>query len=264
MCALVLALRKIPIYAPGGGMASLGSFDQPTYSVSVSEEVAATNRDAFAATKEAKRFVPDPETARAPDTRSPANPFTLNRTPTALTTSPMEAFALAALNARSPTADPAHDWLDSASPPSSSPTDYRSKDPEEVRGVLRRQTTLGKRKGGQTVRLKRARHGSVGGSVRTNQEGNTLYRASVHDPRADLEPISPKQQPQSSPAGFSVPKQDAPTGYSASRQNGAQMGEPMTTQRTGRDEVGENQRWRERNKSIAVDLEEVVEEKQKP
>ena len=221
MCALVLALRKIPIYAPGGGSAVLGSVDQPTYSVSISDEVAAANRDAFAAAKEAKRFVPEPRTAQASDSHSPANPFALTRTPTALTISPMEAFALAALNARSPTADPAHDWLDSLSTPLSSPTDHRSREPEEVRGVLRRQTTLGMRKDGQTVRLKRVRRSTVGGSASTIQEGNTLYRAYAPDHGTDLESVSPKHQPQSSPAGISVPKQGAQTGYSANRQKGA-------------------------------------------
>ena len=257
MCALVLALRKIPIYAPGGGKASLGSFDQPTYSVSVSEEVAAANRDAFATAKEAKRFVPDPETAPAPDTRSPANPFTLNRTPTALTTSPMEAFALAALNARSPTADPAHDWLDSTSPPSSLPTDHRPKDPEEVRGVLRRQTTLGKRQGGQTMRLKRVRHGSVSGGIPTVQEGRMQYKAYVPDRGAGLGLMHPLQRPQSSttgtPVGLSVPKQDPATDSRLNGQNGSQTGERVTKQTTETDEVGENQRWKERNKSLSMD-----------
>ncbi|KAI4125265.1 MAG: hypothetical protein LQ347_005430, partial [Umbilicaria vellea] len=60
MCALVLGLRKIPIYAPGGGGATLGSSDMPTYSVSVSDAEAAAKREAFAKTKEAKRLVPSP------------------------------------------------------------------------------------------------------------------------------------------------------------------------------------------------------------
>lgn len=42
MCALVLALRKIPIYAPGGGGAALGSVDQPSYTVSIPDTQAAS------------------------------------------------------------------------------------------------------------------------------------------------------------------------------------------------------------------------------
>ncbi|CRK23730.1 hypothetical protein BN1708_018057, partial [Verticillium longisporum] len=35
MCALVLSLKKVPIYAPGGGSEALGGPTNPTYSVSV-------------------------------------------------------------------------------------------------------------------------------------------------------------------------------------------------------------------------------------
>ena len=58
MCALVLALRSVPIYAPGGGAAVLGSADAPTYSVALPPGAAQANKDAFAAGKEAKRLVP--------------------------------------------------------------------------------------------------------------------------------------------------------------------------------------------------------------
>jgi hypothetical protein len=56
MCALVMALRKVPIYAPGGGDALLGSSDRPSYSVSLSPDVAQVNRNTFTAAKEAKRM----------------------------------------------------------------------------------------------------------------------------------------------------------------------------------------------------------------
>jgi hypothetical protein len=35
MCALVVALRKVPINSPGGGDAALGSAEKPTWSVAV-------------------------------------------------------------------------------------------------------------------------------------------------------------------------------------------------------------------------------------
>jgi hypothetical protein len=45
MCALVLALRKVPIFGPGGGGgAPLGDPANPTYSVSVSDEIASAAR----------------------------------------------------------------------------------------------------------------------------------------------------------------------------------------------------------------------------
>lgn len=58
MCALVLALRKVPIYAPGGGAEPLGGPSNPGYSVAISDELAAAARDKAAKAKEAKRLVP--------------------------------------------------------------------------------------------------------------------------------------------------------------------------------------------------------------
>ncbi|KAF2665303.1 hypothetical protein BT63DRAFT_428275 [Microthyrium microscopicum] len=70
MCALVLALRRVPIYAPGGGDAALGSANAPTYSVSIPPEVAQANKDEFAAKKEAKRLIPTPAANPEPTNNS--------------------------------------------------------------------------------------------------------------------------------------------------------------------------------------------------
>ncbi|KAI3327539.1 serine/threonine protein kinase [Xylariaceae sp. AK1471] len=58
ICALVKALKKVPIYAPGGGNETLGGPTNPTYSVSVPDPVAAAARDKAAKEKDAKRLVP--------------------------------------------------------------------------------------------------------------------------------------------------------------------------------------------------------------
>ncbi|KAK2785321.1 hypothetical protein FQN52_008517 [Onygenales sp. PD_12] len=58
MCALVLAIRKVPIYGPGGGDAALGDITRPSYSVSISPEQAQTGKDDYASGKEGKRMVP--------------------------------------------------------------------------------------------------------------------------------------------------------------------------------------------------------------
>ena len=60
MCALVLALRKVPIYGPGGGGEPLGGPNNPSYSVAVSDDLAAAARDKAAKAKEAKRLIPTP------------------------------------------------------------------------------------------------------------------------------------------------------------------------------------------------------------
>lgn len=165
MCALVLALRKIPIYAPGGGDAVLGSNDRPTYSVTVSDAEAAKARAAYAATKEGKRLVqtkkPAP-TEKNPfasstavddlsDPDGPATPPPLRYRLPPIT----EQAALSELNSR----DPAKDTeLDSRVSEHGSPTTRtpaseedgstfdRKASLEEVRGLLRRQSTRGKRR----------------------------------------------------------------------------------------------------------------------
>ena len=162
MCALVLALRKIPLYAPGGGDAALGSSDKPTYSVTVSDEHAAKARDAYAATKEGKRMVPTKKPAPteknpyaystatdSPDHQDSAAPLPLRYRLPSVT----EQAALSDLNSRHPAADTAFDSRDSdpGSPPtrtlaSEASSLERKASIEEVRGLLRRQSTRGKRR----------------------------------------------------------------------------------------------------------------------
>ncbi len=176
MCALVLALRKIPIYAPGGGDAMLGSSDKPSYSVTVSDEQAAASHETFAATKEGKRLIP---------TKKPTpNPFTAStsvdvnpdpRDPT--TTSPLryrlppiaETAALNDINSRDPAADTAQDiGSPERSPPTRTPgssTSSHDRDAnlEEVRGLLRRQSTRGKRRPSGPTEPFASGHGSQSG-----------------------------------------------------------------------------------------------------
>lgn len=158
MCALVLALRKIPIYAPGGGDAALGSSDKPTYSVAVTDEQAAAARDAFSATKEGKRLIPAKEPTPNPFATSSAvdvNPDPHDSAavpPLRYRLPPLtETAALEELNSRDPAADTALDLGPGPSPPTRTPgssTSSHDRDTniEEVRGLLRRQSTRGKRR----------------------------------------------------------------------------------------------------------------------
>ena len=169
MCALVLALRKIPINAPGGGGAALGSADQPSYTVAVTDAQAAANRDAFDKSKDAKRLFPTKKpdrpiksTAQGATSGTDAS----NENPDSTTIPPLryrlpppsESTALSTLNSRHPAADTASapsDLIEPATPKSiahsvsgtETPPDFdRSVSIEEVRGLLRRQSTRGKRK----------------------------------------------------------------------------------------------------------------------
>lgn len=165
MCALVLALRKVPIYAPGGGGAALGSIDQPTYSVSVTDAEAAAKCEAFTKTKEEKRLVPTKKagdaqapnlvTSGSPDVNTSSASTLRNRggsvtspvNPTSI--APMqETAAMNSLNARHPASDPAHDW-ENDSTRTTFPTGQLNQgntDIDELRDVLRRQSTRGKRR----------------------------------------------------------------------------------------------------------------------
>ena len=160
MCALVLALRKIPLYAPGGGDAALGSSDKPTYTVAVSDDEAVKAREAYAATKEGKRMVPTKKPTEknpfaastgidSPDHQDSATPLPLRYRLPSVT----EQAALSDLNSRDPAAGTALDSRDSdhGSPhtraqPSEASSLERKASIEEVSGSLRRQSTRGKRR----------------------------------------------------------------------------------------------------------------------
>ncbi|KAL8956155.1 MAG: hypothetical protein Q9183_006395, partial [Haloplaca sp. 2 TL-2023] len=161
MCALVLALRKIPIYAPGGGDSVLGSSDKPTYSVTVSDAQAAAARDEFDKKKEGKRMVPTkkpspPEdTAVSSATDVPTSAQSAIPEPLRYRLPPLtESAALTDLNSRDPAADTARDVStteDRSTDPRVSNDSRRSSDIEEVRGLLRRQSTRGKRKASANI-----------------------------------------------------------------------------------------------------------------
>lgn len=58
MCALALALKKIPINPPGGAADALGGPLNPTYSVAVTDDFASKARTGSAKTKDASRLFP--------------------------------------------------------------------------------------------------------------------------------------------------------------------------------------------------------------
>lgn len=119
MCALVLALRKVPIYAPGGGGAVLGSVNQPTYSVNVTDEQARQARAEFDKGKDAKHvkaYKPPPPSKTYPDLGSstaladpPMENSVLQQRPPMIG-SFTEIQALNNLNIRAPAQDANQDW----------------------------------------------------------------------------------------------------------------------------------------------------------
>ena len=207
MCALVLALRKIPIYAPGGGSAALGSADQPSYTVAVSDEQASANRTAYDKTKDAKRLFPinkadpdDKSLAKGRTTSIDSLDRSDSATPPSLRfrqTPAPESSALSTLNSRHPAADTAHnvnDLIEPVTPKSgvtrsvsgaTEATDLdRAVSIEEVRGMLRRESTRGKR------RLSIGSIPKIGPIV---EDGDKLFRPS----HGEYDPYVYTSQPQS-------------------------------------------------------------------
>lgn len=145
MCALTLALKKVPIYAPGGGGEALGGPTNPSYSVSVSDSDAAAARDKAAKEKEEARLVPIAP-ARNPSTSSrPGKP------------EDREAKAAHDLNTLDPITAAADDWGynrdDSPDPREDAIERKRSTDIESLRLDLHKHESQrsGRRRAGETL-----------------------------------------------------------------------------------------------------------------
>ena len=137
MCALVLALRKVPIYAPGGGGEPLGGPLNPGYSVSVSDTEAAAARDKASQAKEDKRLVPS-KPKEIPTVSGELG-------------SPSEANAADNLNSRHPATDTAHQDEDAAVRNTSFER-QRGDDIEDLReGLVKRASTRGRRRPGESA-----------------------------------------------------------------------------------------------------------------
>ncbi|KAF2791913.1 hypothetical protein K505DRAFT_376407 [Melanomma pulvis-pyrius CBS 109.77] len=152
MCALVLALRKIPIYAPGGGDAALGDAGKPSWSVAISPADAIAARDKYNSDKEAKRLYPAPKPAQDNNDKGKSTSTDY------LGMNNAEGDAINSINNRKPGADPIRDetwhnrdennWnntRDDMSTLGRPSTDARP-DLDEIRGLLHQQSTRGRRK----------------------------------------------------------------------------------------------------------------------
>ncbi|KAL1640834.1 hypothetical protein SLS58_006657 [Diplodia intermedia] len=148
MCALVQAIRKIPIDPPGGSDAALGSADQPTFSVSVSASEALERRQAYLDDKEKGRLYPSKKEEPATATSSGVDFLG--------TELHSENQAINTLTARPIGADPYRDgaFQDRADQADINRTgsigrsSMDAQDAEDVRSTLKRESTKGKRKAG--------------------------------------------------------------------------------------------------------------------
>ncbi|KAF3916318.1 hypothetical protein ABW21_db0203931 [Orbilia brochopaga] len=146
MSALVDALRKIPVYGPGAGNPALGEAGNAQYVVSIDPHDAERRKDLASHDKEAKRYKTPEElelehaAATAPST-SLSGGILASEAPIILTTSPSQT----ALNTQ--VADPRDETLlgDDASIISRTHSTRRA-DLDQVREIMRHQSTTGRRK----------------------------------------------------------------------------------------------------------------------
>ncbi len=149
MCALVLALRKVPIYGPGEGGEPLGGPTNPAYNVAISDAWAAEARQRAAEAKEALRLVPAKSTS-------------VDKAPSGELGPIHEEKAAEALNARKPTADAAHKEMEASAWNSRDDNTLNSEDGsldrqrsseiDDLReGLIKRQSTRGRRRPGEVM-----------------------------------------------------------------------------------------------------------------
>ncbi|OTA37684.1 hypothetical protein BTJ68_02510 [Hortaea werneckii EXF-2000] len=149
MCALVAALKIVPIYPPGGGGDAAGSAANPNYGVTITEGEAKEHAEASAKAREDARLVPLKKIEEAKNALSPTTSATMAGM------SPRDAKIMESLTAKDPATDPARDdtWA-SERGDSSTLGERPSVDGhilDEVKGLLRRESTKGKRKASSEI-----------------------------------------------------------------------------------------------------------------
>ncbi|KAK4620900.1 Mechanosensitive ion channel protein [Fulvia fulva] len=151
MCALVAALRAVPIYPPGGGIDAQGSAAAPNYSVTISDSEAKENAQHTAQEREEARLIPIKKIQEAKDA-DPLSPGASSGRPGMAGMTTHDRKIITDLTSRDPASDPARDqaWTSTRNDDDSSTLGGRpsvdQQDLNEVRGLLHRQSTRGKRK----------------------------------------------------------------------------------------------------------------------
>ncbi|KAM3421824.1 putative MscS family protein C2C4.17c [Cercospora zeina] len=144
MCALVAALRVVPIYGPGGGSDAAGSAANPNYAVTITDSEAKENAEHAADEREKLRLVPtkkieEIKTSGATVSDNAARPGVSFQDP-----------AISGLNVRDPARDDVRDTAlatgrDDTSTLGGWPS-YDQQHLNDVRDLLERASTRGKRK----------------------------------------------------------------------------------------------------------------------
>jgi len=141
LCALVAILRNIPIYGPGGGDLVVGEQGKPMYTVSVPDDVARENMRKAAETKAAERWDDDVDSDDESESgKKDKGANTGNSSSTAVGDIPDGRHDVF------PFADRGHAETGSSAAQHRNDSVNRRGDLDEVRGMLKRESTKGRRK----------------------------------------------------------------------------------------------------------------------
>ena len=144
MCALVIAMKKVPIYAPGGGTPVAGDKANPNYAVTISDAEAKANRELYNKDQDSKRLIPMAVKDGNTVVKSSGIDYFAD--------TPFEAKERAeaqALNQRRVVIDPSGQGHEDDV--SEALDRQRTNDLEEVKNIMHRQSTRGRRKAGRHI-----------------------------------------------------------------------------------------------------------------
>lgn len=205
MCALIAALRAVPVYAPGGDADAAGSAANPNYSVAISDSEARENAEQAAQDREKARMIPTKKVDESGAAGANLSPNAANKG-----VSPGLSFqdpAIGELNARDPAKDTARDnpgnaWATGRDDSSSTLGERSSidqQDLDDVRSLLERGNTRGKRKP------------SVRGGSRQLRDAPSV--PAINEPRATGSNYSEPYRPTlaSVPSQFQTAQSNLPT-----------------------------------------------------
>lgn len=151
MCALVAALRAVPIYPPGGGGDAAGSAANPNYGVTITGSEAKEAAEAAASDREKARLFPLRKPSDAKDSLRP----TFSNSSGAPGMSAHDAKIVNELNARDPAANAAVHDDDSSTLGDGIRPSIDQQDLSNMKDMLRRASTRGKRRPGNSAELAR-------------------------------------------------------------------------------------------------------------
>ncbi|RKF73800.1 putative MscS family protein [Golovinomyces cichoracearum] len=145
MCALIIALRKVPIHGPGGDGDDLGGPSNPGYTVSVTDQWAANARNKSSDEKESKRFIPISTGVKTSENQSQPD---LKMEPEA----PEDQIKKGSKKEKSSAIEKSDENEDTFEAHLRSENDQRTCKIESLRqGLLKRQSTRGRRRPGEAM-----------------------------------------------------------------------------------------------------------------